>query len=62
MMVGTARKGVGKVDYLPKNNPWMEQEEPPRIKFIRVDEHGRTLTPEESRAIRHSMPGRITRS
>ena len=42
---------------------WRDAVEPERthVRFLRVDEAGRELTPEQSQAIRHSLPGRRPR-
>jgi len=45
----------GRVAYLPKNNPWMEEERQP-VRVLRVDEHGRPLSAAEAAALRHTLP------
>ena len=56
MRVGYMPKGIGRVIWKD------DKPEPTVVKFVRVDEHGNTLTPEQSRAIRNSLPGRMSRS
>jgi hypothetical protein len=56
MRVGFCPKGIGKII-------WQDDKpEPTRIRFIRVDELGNELTPEQSRAIRNTLPRRTMRS
>ena len=39
-----------------------EEQERTRFNFVRLDEHGNVLTPEQARAIRRSLPGRRTQA
>ena len=54
LWVGACGTG-GRVQYLAKNNPHMEEELASRLRYVRVDERGKELTPEEAQAIRNRV-------